>query len=345
MAVTAGENAGVFTCAQLQKVMVEVDRIWADTQRKRDYESKVEALRAIRENQTARLSALQDPAKDNVLKVFWPSDCTSGLDDCGDDCEIGGPEPEANCQDHELDICKTTGFQIKEKLFRTIEGSREQYVAVALARRLKELDEFLAQTVIAKLNAFAGDNKFLGGIGDPDANGTYIAASYWTPEIYGYFTQVMIMNQFSTAYMLHGSNLFQMYWNAQKNSANSDTKDQLLKMTSLPSYWDMFNVDSVNVGQQVSYMITPGAVAFVNKAYYPLNSPLQVTPLQQRWSIESKALPGVYYDVYYTSECSGNEIYHKWSLYVKAGFFLNPLGCDPDVTGVIKFICGENAGS
>jgi hypothetical protein len=65
-----------------------------------------------------------------------------------------------------------------------------------------------------------------------------------------------------------------------------------------------------------------------------------------RWSIESKTLPGVFYDVIYNNECvANNEIKHNWSLYVKAGIFLNPLGCNDDVTGVIKFVCGVNAGS
>lgn len=337
-------TAGNFTCAQLLKVQVELDKVWSDNQTNRDYLAKVEALQAVRTEQTAQLSALQDPTKDNIVKMIWPADCSTSLADCGNDCVIGGPEPESQCEEHSLDICKTAGFSIREKIFRTIQGTREQYVAIALAKRMKELDEFLAQTLVAKLNAFAGKNQFLGGIGDPDNNNiTYIAPSYWTPDVYGYFAQVQTMNKFGDVYMLHGSNLYQMNWQANYNQANADGKDQKPKMTSISSYWDMFNVDMVNGADKTSYMITRGAVAFVNKAYYT-SIPAQYFT-QQRWSMESKNLPGVMYDVVYTNTCTSNEITHSWSLYVKAGIFLNPLGCDKNVTGVIKFVCGENAGS
>jgi hypothetical protein len=338
-------TAGTFSCSQLQRIQVEVDRIWADTQQHQDYEPQVEVLRAIRAEQTARLQLIENPEKDLEVRVYWPADCSTNLADCSDDCTIGGPEPESQCTSYSLDICKTTGFSIKEKRFRTNELSREAVVAKAMAKRLKELDEYLAQAVVAKLNAFAGANLFLGGIGDPDNDDvTYIAPSYWTPDIYGYFTQVAIMNKLSSVFIIHGSNLFQMYWQAQMNQANANNKDQILKLQAIRSYWDMFNIDSVNGSTKASYMISKGAVAFANKAYYPLNAPINYKD-DSRWSIESKALPGVYYDVYYNNECTSNDVQHNWSLYVKAGIFLNPLGCDDSVTGVIKFVCGENAGS
>lgn len=337
-------TAGTFTCAQLLKIQVEVDKIWADNVQKRDYMAKVDVLTAIRTEQTATLAPLQDPDKDNTLKIIWPADCSTSLADCSDDCTIGGPEPEAQCVEMTLDLCKTAGFSVKEKIFRGLQGSREEYVAKSLAKRMKELDEYLAQTAVAKLNAFAGKNQYLGGIGDPENSGvTYIAPAYWTPDVYGYFAQVQTMNKFGDVYMLHGSNLYQMKWQAEMNNVNQDQKDQLNKMTSIRSYWDMFNIDSVNAPDKVSYMVERGAIAFVSKAYYGSVPTNYFT--QQRWSIESKSLPGVFYDVVYTNTCASNEITHSWSLYLKAGFFKNPLGCDTTVTGIIKFICGENAGS
>lgn len=341
---TTSANAGNFTCAQLLKIQVEVDKVWADNVQNRDYVAKVDALTAIRTEQTAKLSELQNSEKDEVVKIIWPQDCSTSLADCGNDCAPGGPEPESGCVEMSLDICKQAGFTVREKIFRTLQGTREQYVAKALAKRMKELDEFLAQTAVAKLNLFAGKNQFLQGIGDPENSGiTYIAPSYWTPDVYGYFAQVQTMNKFGDVYMLHGSNLYQMYWQAKMNNVNQDQKDQLNKMSSIRSYWDMFNVDMVNGADKTSYMIQRGAIAFVSKAYYGAVPTDYFT--QQRWSIESKNLPGVYYDVVYTNRCLNNEIYHDWTLYVKAGFFKNPIGCDPNVTGIIKFVCGENAGS
>jgi hypothetical protein len=339
-------TAGNFTCAQLQKVMVEVDRIWADNQQAQDYKPEVAVLEAIRKEQTARLQIIENPEKDIELKIYWAADCNTTLEDCDDECEIGGPEAEAQCKEYALDICKRAGFSITERRFRTSNLTREQVVAKSIAKRMKELDEFLAQTLVAKLNAFAGDNQFLGGIGDPDSGGvTYIAPSYWNADMYGYFSQVRIMNKLNDVFLVHGGNLFQIYWQAQMVNANQNQKDLLLKLQSIRSYWDMFNIDGVNSPDQTSYMISRGAVAFANKAYYPLNNPIVYFD-QSRWSIESKSLPGVMYDVYYTNECiAPNDYKHSWTLYVKAGIFLNPFGCNDAVTGVIKFVCGENAGS
>lgn len=343
MATTSG-TAGTFTCSQLLAIQAEVDRIWMDNQQKADYESKVDVLNAIRSEQTARLEVLENPEKDRELKVYWPADCSTSLADCSNDCEIGGPEPESQCETYSLDICKTAGFSVKEKTFRTNELSREQVVAKALAKRMKELDEYLAQTAVAKLNAFAGSNQFLGGLGDPDSDDiTYIDPAHWTPDIYGYFSQVQVMNKFPSVFMVHGSNLYQHYWQAQMNAANANNKDQILKLNALRSYWDMFNVDGVNVTEKASYMVAKGAVAFASKAYYG-QVPTQYYD-KAVYSIESKSLPGVRYDVHYNNACATNEITHNFSLYVKAGIFKNPLGCSEDVTGIIKFVCGTNAGS
>lgn len=343
---TTSENAGNFECSELLDVLVEIDRIWDDSIMKRDYESKVEALRAIREEQTAFLQILENPEKDIDLKVHWPQDCNESLADCSNRCTIGGPIAESGCKSYALDICKTAGFSINENTFRTSNLTRAQVVAKSMAKRLKELDEYLAQTMVAKLDAFAGENQLLDGIGDPDSDLiTYIAPEFWNPDVYGYFVEVQVMNQFSDAFLLHGRNLYQIYWQATMANANQNEKDKLLKLEAIRSYWDMWNVDSIASGGKTSYMIQKGAVAFANKAYYPLNSPVTYFH-DQRWSIESKALPGVFYDVIYNNECvNPNEVKHNFSLYVKAGIFLNPFGCNEDVTGVIKFVCGTNAGS
>jgi hypothetical protein len=212
-------------------------------------------------------------------------------------------------------------------------------------KRIKELDEYLAQTVVSKLDAFAGVNSFA-GIGTVAGDGTtYIPATFWTPNIIGYFTQVALMNKFGPgSFMLHGTNLWATSWAAQFNNLNQDQKDQQAKMAALKQYWDPFNVDAVNSPVLASYMVAKGAVAFFNKAYYPLNSPVEYKD-DTRWSIESPSLPGVYYDVIYKNRCSANEIYHDYLVQVKAGIFDNPYGCDDTRTGILKFVCGEAAES
>lgn len=332
-------TAGNFTCSELLKILVGIDRIWADNQTNQDFVSYAETVNIIKQNQTATLKDLEDPEKDNVVKVYWVTDCNDDVEDCSDDCEIGGPELESRCKEYELDICKTAGFNVKEKMWRSNNVNRQEVIAKGLAKRMKVLDEYFAKAVVAKLNAFAGVNQFA-GIGVIGASGTtYLLPSYWTADIAGYFQQVAMMNKLSGAYMLHGNNLWSVNWQATLNNID---KSALAKLGTIRQYWDPFNVDSVNSPSKVSYMISKGAVAIANKAYYPLNSPVEYKN-DTRWSIESKALPGIFYDVVYTNECVNNEITHKYSLYLKAGIFQNPFGCNEDVTGVLKFVCGDGS--
>lgn len=338
-------TAGSFTAAQLQKVIAKIDTIWADNQTKRDYESNVEALRVLRAEQTARLTEIENPEKDKVIKIIWIADCNTGVSECEDDadlCDFTGAEAEARSQDYALDICGSVKFSIEDNVFRTSEFSREEVLAKQMLKRMRELDEWLTQKVVAKLNTYVGVNQYEGFMGTVDGVQTYILANYWSPDMYGYFNQVAIMNKFRNPYMLHGSNLFQTNWLAQQNQVDANGKAAPNKLLSMRSYWDLFNIDAINAPDKVSYMIEKGSIAFANKAYYPLNSP-QTYQFGKRWSIESKALPGVYYDVYYKERCvmvdGVEKVYHDYKITVKAGLFLNPLGCNEDITGIIKFLC------
>lgn len=334
--------SGDFSCADLLKVQVAVDRIWADNQMAQDYIPQVGVLTAIRTEQTVTLVEIEDPMKDKTLKIYWAADCDDAdPEDCDDDCIVGGDEAEAQCKEYALDICKRKGFTVPDKRFRTSQLSKEEVVAKLLAKKMKILEEYLARTTVAKLNSFAGVNQYNEGEGVVTGSGdTYIAASYWNEDLYGYFAQVIIMNKFNNAFMIHGRNLHRMSWLAQYNNLNDNQKDQLAKLNSIRSYWDMFNVDGVNSPDKISYMITKGAVAFANKAYYPTTPVTYVGAGLTQYSIESKALPGVMFDVVYTTTCVNNQLKHHWTIYVHAGIFLNPFGCNEDITGVLRFICG-----
>jgi hypothetical protein len=342
--MAASATAGTFTCAELVDVQIAMDRIWeSQTLNANDYKAEVESVIALKAKQTAQLRELEDPAKDKTINVYWVTDCNTSIAACSDDCSVGGPELEARCKEYALDLCQTAGFTVREKSFRALSVTREETIAKGMLKRMKELDEYLAQTLIAKLNTFAGVNQYE-GIGDVENSGvTYIAPSYWTADLTAYFALVAKMNKLGTVTLLHGTNLWNSNWTAMFNSLNANQKDQMAKMASVQQVWDPFNVDTVNAGSKVSYMISNGAIAIATKAYYPTTPTTYMDNI--RYSVPSKNLPGVFYDVVYKNRCLSNETYHDFSLYIKAGIFSNPYGCDEDVTGVLKFICGTNAGS
>lgn len=338
-------TSGNFTPALLQKVIAKMDSIWKDNQTVNDYVAEVEVLRAIRAEQTATLREIENPEKDKVLKIIWVADCNTGVVDCedGEDdqfCDWTGPQAEARSKDYALDECQTVAFTIEESVFYTSELNQEEVLAKQFMARMKELEEAMARKTVAKLNSFAGVNQYTGGIGVVDDVVTYIAPNYWTPDMYGYFSLVARKNKLNNPFLIHGSNLYMQNWNAPYIAANANTKDGEPKLRSIRSYWDIFNIDEVNEGIKRSYMIAKGAVAFANKARYPKNSP-RVYQFGKRWSIQSNSLPGVWFDVFYKERCGNDEqVFYDFKMRAKYGVYLNPFGCNEDVTGVLLFDCG-----
>lgn len=324
-----------------------MDAIWLDNQTKQDYVPEIGVLETLRKEQTARLEELKTPNKDKTLRVWWLVQCNLTAEDCdddADDCDFSGPEVQEKCEDYALDICVSTTFSIEDNVFRTNEANAQEALALQMLAGLKVLDEKLTQKVTAKLNTFVGVNQYNDGIGTVSGVTTYIPANFWGQDMYGYFARVRIMNKFSNPFLLHGGNLFETNWQATYNAANANQAADKPKLNSMRSYWDLFNIEAINAPDQVSYMIEKGSIAFANKARYPLNNPITYQ-FGKRWSIESSALPGVYYDVYYKERCvmvNGEEfIYHDYKIKARAGLFLNPFGCNEDKTGVLKFVCGE----
>jgi len=335
--------AGDFTKAELLVIQGLVESYWADNTIQKDYVAHVDSVLAVRNSQTARLADLQGQ-KDRTINLIWVKDCEDALADCDDDCVIGGSELEAESQEYTLDLCKTVGFNVKEKAFRTLQLEREEVVAKGFMSRMKQLDEWLAGQLIGKLNTFAGVNQYQGGVFG-GASYNEAAPEYWDANLFGEFDIIAQLNQFANPYLLSGTNLRKEFWNAQMVAANSNEKDKLNKFQTMSTVFDLWNIDTQNTPDKVTYMLDRGAVAVVTKNYYG-STPIQyIGAGQTRYSVPSMNIPGVTYDVVYTNECVSNEITHKFSVYVNAGIFLNPLGCSADNTGVLQFFCGTQSGS
>src|SRR5574337_51947 len=338
-------SAGQLSCATLAEVQLKADQLW-DSSLKKDYIANVVALDAVRKEQTVQIPELQDSAKDKTVKLIWTQDCETTVSDCSNECTVGGSELEAKCESHTLDICKTTGFTIDEKKLRSKLVTKEELIAKGMLRRMKLLDEYLAQTMVAKLDSFKGVNQFTDGKGTVSGFETSIAASLWNPSLFSYFQLAAIKNQFADAYLLNGSNLYEAYWNAQMNAGNTDGKGAVAQFDSFRKYWDVFNVDST-LGEKSTFLIDRNAVAFVSKTYYPWSGGEESAnqyggaggSVGMKYQVESRNLPGLFYDVTYKVECVSNEIKHHFTFQANAGIFRNPVGCNANNTGILKFVC------
>jgi len=344
-------TAGVFSETDLVDIQVKIDQIWADAIQKQDYVANVEPVKAIKSNQTAVFGELKGK-KDRTIDVGWINACEIADEAC-QVCTIDGEELSTNVEEKELSSCREVAFKIEEGTFRSNLFDPEEIIAKGFLSALKQLDEYWAATAVAFLNANEGVNVVTDGKGDVVGTDTFILPAFWDAGLMAYFARVSARNQFVNPFMISGNNLYEQVWNAnyERNQAGDESK--VLKYGSMPIYFDLFNIDSVNSPDLKTYLLHKGAAAFVTKNYYPVTDLVEggVPTINKymdewRWSIPSMNLPGVRYDVHYKNSCESQGSYdnmtHQFKLVTYGDFFLNPVGCTSTKTGILSFTCGES---
>lgn len=330
----------IVDCSALLKSKHKIEEVWKDSGVVTDYIAEVEALKTIMSKQTARFPDLEDPTKDRTVKVSWFTNCNPTAPTTTiDQCTVGGDEVSDNCTEYVLDMELQTGFNVREKVFRRSDRSKEEVIAFKTMEVLRGLDEAVVQTVISRLDAACkGENVFLNGFTFSNMD-TVIPAASWTPELFAYFAQAQIMNRMRGSYLLSGHNLFQANWIAQQNASNANGSGANKMLSSIPTFYDMFNIDPV-LGVKKTFLIHPSAVAFVNKAYFPA-TPEKIDGKSgvMRYSINSQNLPGIKYDVIVDVICEGNDWIYKFGFFFKGGFFCNPASCDNKLKLLLGFRC------
>lgn len=333
--------AGTLTCGDLLATVAMADRIWADNASNKQYIANTMALEAIRQNQTIRMPQLQTE-KSNQVKLIWLEMCGVATTSCTDLCDTGTlDEIQSGCNTYELDCIAETGFKIAEYSFDATYYNYQEAIAKGMLAAFKALDEKLAQDAVTALGAMAGVNKYETGIAEGAAFDK-IPPQYWGPDLMGEFAMISIINKFKSPYLLSGTGLYKSAWNANMNAGNADGSGAAKKFDQFPIYFDLFNVDSVSGLSKATYLIDPNAIAFVNKARYS-STPREYGNGADKtlYSVESKNLPGIFYDVIYSTTCTGNDIYHNFKIKATGAFLQNPTGCDTDITGILEFSCGN----
>ncbi len=340
-------SAGQLSCATLANVQIEADAIWANAAKNKSYIAKAEALKAVKEQSSVRFDILNDPQKDRTVQVYWMDNCNTSTSACTDECTISGSQPENNCKTYTISKCRSVDITIPEKAFRAIAPTYEEALAVSFLRADKTLSEYLAADMVSFLFAHKGVNA-LGTTSKGTVSGftTSIAPAYWNATLFSYFMRVAEQNKMYSPYLLSGSNLYEAFIQAKFNAGSAENNGAFAMMGSVPSYFDLFNMDSTLSPDQGTFMVDANAVAFVNKAYY---EPAATADLMKwggpggsvgaKFKIASKNLPGVEFDVVHKIRCASDEVYHDFKVTVHFDEFINPVGCDPNNTGIEYFKC------
>lgn len=336
MPITAGD----FTASQLVQAQVTADRMWSDDMRRADFVANVDVVNAVRAEQNANVEILENPEKDRTVKIHWINSCGTDIqavDSTNDDCDIAGNQLGTDSKTYDLGFHKKAGFTVDELAFRTNDYNAEQAIAAGILKCDKALSEAIAASTVARIESFKGVNVVADGVGTPNGatTETDVAAADWNERLFAYLYRVAIQNEMPNPYLLSGTNLFEDQLVTMLAQANANGKGAANLYNLMRRYFDLFNIDAGNSPDLKTYMINRGTLAFASKNYYS-SVPTRYKE-QDRYSVPSRNLPGVSYDVYYTNRCSGNTILHDFMLKAKYDIFLNPTGCSATRTGVLAF--------
>lgn len=337
------------TCAEITAAYFLADKMWADSAKNADYIAKADAGKALIENTTSQVSYLEDPKKEKEARIYWTKFCNSDVSTTTPNfCTFTGDEADATCKDYAISLEVSKAFTIDEANYVNSNLNVPEVYADNELKTLKALDEKMTKMLIAKLATFTSANQYQSatGLGCSDETGewitTFIKPLNWTPKVVPYLAKVAMMNKFSNAFVIDGENLYDIVANALLDAGNANGSGAAAAVKMMKIYSDLFNMEAVASGK--TYMVDRGATAFVNKSLWKGNG--ATNPIdrgignQIKYSVPSKNLPGVTYDVYASKDCSAQ--YEKVNVLYHARFDLlnGAEGCDGQ-TGVLEFECGD----
>lgn len=329
----------LISCGYLNTIQKMADDVWADPMKNNDLIADVITARAVLENQSIRLEEMKGTKQIEVM-VEWLTKCDVDTQDCSDDCTISGTDATPACEHYDIECLQESSFKVPLRLYRERTIEMQQAIAFNKLIHMRALDEWVAQYILTGIISCAGSNLFTGGVGAPGGNPTYIAPQYWDDGIWGYLNQVVRLNKFRNPYFLTGNNLYQLLFNRPLEAGNDNGVGNFKKMQTMRVYQDPENIEVIAPGD--SFLLHKTAVAFLNKAWNPLNAANAVQHAGQywEWSEPSLNIPGLFYDLTMLETCEGNEFYQAVKIKLHGLFACNPYPCDETNTGVLIFECG-----
>lgn len=329
---------GSFSETELLQQRVRASEILFDDRIKQQFVPQIEVLNAVQAVQTATLNAQFQSRKKFDVEIMWENFCDIEAVACTDSCTLGGNKSSTNTETVSLNCLAEVGFSMSESDF--IDNEFDMNIAKALLKADKELVERFAQYAVAQIESFKGVNALTTGKGTVVGAETNIPSSYWNPSLFAYLNRVSIMNKFSNPILLSGNNLYEANYNAQMNAGNANGKGDRNMFGTIPTYFDLFNIDTVNTPDLKSYLLSMGSLAMASKTY----NPAVPEKLQDftRYTMRSNFFPALAYDVWYSNSCeSGNQrlVKHDWTIRLTSDIFLNPSGCQLNNTGILSLKC------
>jgi len=341
-------------CGALAIIQKKIEDFWRDPRLVSiDLIPNDGVAKAVLQNQDIIIGEIASKVKNRTVSVEWQTKCDVDVRPCSDDCDIEGEDVTPECEEYNAECLYETSFVMQKRAYRDKFADFADNFARNVVLHKKAMIDNLNLGMLAWLAGNAGVNQFTGGRGTVAGGVTTIPASLWDESIWGYFAQVLDMNQFSSSYMLSGNNLYQQVWNARMMNANMNMFEWMKPTFDLRAFNTLGIADS-------TLLVHKTAGAFINKAWNPLgaqnaieqvggqylewsdslglnlNEPLNIPGLSNQTTI---GLPNVYVDITLKEWCENNDFYVGVKMKLWGNLALNPKPCNDDVTGILYFEC------
>jgi hypothetical protein len=336
-------TAGYFDETILTDIRVKADEIMFDDRIKQQFVPDVDIFKAISAVQTATVYPSKARNKIVGVDVMWQNVCGQSAE-TNVTCEIGGAKSSTNIKDYDLSFERMVKFTEDEADFIDNEFDIETAIAKDLLNADKTMAEAFAVYCVGRINTFKGVNTLgTNGKGVVDGTDTYILPAYWDATLAAYLKRVEKSNKITAPAYASGQNLFEQMFVAEAKRSNADGKGDAILYNGMRFYFDLVNIDAVNSTDLVTYMLSSGSLALASRNLNP-DVPEVVNGVFTRYTMNSKFIPNMKYDVFYDNDCTTNDlIQHNFKIKLVADLFNNPTGCDDHNTGVLSFICGAPA--
>ena len=332
---------GTFSASTLQTVQMSIDNEMLKGSVNRLYNNySPKTFEALRANQMAKVKVIENPAKDQDVKIVWFEQVEGAVaESCVTDCDFTGTGGGTDSQTNSLDACYSTKFQTNSKRQRTNEIDEVTEYAQLFLQNDYYMAKRMNTLAIAFLEANIGTSVFEPASTDSTADGIAVYTAAFDKTLISKMVRSIEMNNLINPVHITGGTFWDIYFNARHEFKNDSGKDKKSLFDELLWYWDLKGLGSDT--DQPIYQVSPLAYAFATKVNdtFPKGAPRFVAENIWNYSIESRFMPGVFYQVKENRTCLDAEhVVTDVALELKAKFFLNPKSVnDANNTGIIKW--------